>query len=40
MKLNPFVVRQSDLLGEILMGRRDNLAVAALEAAEVGADYP
>ena len=40
MRLNPFIVRQSDLLGDILMGRRDNSAVAALEAAEVGADNP
>ena len=40
MKLNPFIVRQSDLLGDILIGRRGNSAVAALEAAEVGADYP
>ena len=40
MKLNPFIVRQSDLLGDIVIERRDNSAVAALEAAEVGADYP
>ncbi len=39
MKLNQFVVRQSDLLGDIVIERRDNSAVAALEAAEVGADY-
>ena len=39
MKRNPFIVRQSDLLGDIVIERRDNSAVAALEAAEVGADY-
>ncbi len=32
MKLNQFVVRQSDLLGEIVIERRDNSAVHALEA--------
>ena len=39
MKLNQFIVRQSDLLGDIVIERRDNSAVAALEAAEVGTDY-
>ena len=39
MKLNQFIVRQSDLLGDIVIERRDNSAVAALEAAEVEADY-
>ena len=38
MKLNQFVVRQSDLLGEIVIERRSTQAVAALEAAETGAD--
>ncbi len=39
MKLNQFVVRQNELLGDIIIERRDNQSVAALEAAEVGADY-
>ena len=39
MKLNQFVVRQSELLGDIVIERRDNQSVAALEAAEAGADY-
>jgi hypothetical protein len=39
MKLNQFVVRQNELLGDIVIERRDNQSVAALEAAEVGADY-
>ena len=39
MKLNQVIVRQSDLLGDIVIERCDNSAVAALEAAEVGADY-
>ena len=39
MKLNQFVVRQSNLLGDIVIERRDNQSVAALEAAEVGSDY-
>jgi segregation and condensation protein A len=39
MKLNQFIVRQNDLLGDIVIERRDNQSVAALEAAEVGADY-
>ena len=38
MKLNQFVVRQHDLLGDIVIERRDNQSAAALEAAEVGAD--
>ena len=38
MKLNQFVVRQSDLLGDIVIERRSINAVAALEAAETGAD--
>ncbi len=39
MKLNQFVVRQSELLGDIVIERRSNQSVAALEAAEIGADY-
>ena len=39
MKLNQFIVRQSELLGDIVIERRNTSAVAALEAAEVGADY-
>ena len=35
MKLNQFIIRQSDLLGDIVIERRDNSAVAALEAAEL-----
>jgi len=38
MKLNQFVVRQNDLLGDIVIERRSISAVAALEAAETGAD--
>jgi len=38
MKLNQFVVRQSDLLGDIVIERRSIHAVAALEAAETGTD--
>ena len=38
MKLNQFVVRQSELLGEIVIERRSLQAVAALEAVETGAD--
>jgi segregation and condensation protein A len=38
MKLNQFVVRQSELLGDIVIERRTNNGVAALEAAETGAD--
>jgi len=38
MKLNQFVVRQSDLLGDIVIERRSTHAVAALEAVETGAD--
>jgi segregation and condensation protein A len=38
MKLNQFVVRQSELLGDIVIERRSNSSVAALEAAETGAD--
>jgi segregation and condensation protein A len=37
MKLNQFVVRQSDLLGEIVIERRSLQSVAALEAVETGA---
>ena len=40
MTLNPFIVRQGDLLGGIVIERRDNSAVAPLEAAEVGPDSP
>ena len=39
MKLNQFIVRQNDLLGDIVIERRDNQSIAALEAAEVGSDY-
>ena len=39
MKLNQFVVLQNGLLGDIVIERRSNQSVAALEAAEVGADY-
>jgi len=39
MKLNQFVVRQHELLGDIVIERRSISAVAALEAAETGADY-
>lgn len=38
MKLNQFVVRQSELLGDIVIERRTISAVAALQAVEVGAD--
>jgi segregation and condensation protein A len=38
MKLNQFIVRQSELLGEIVIERRSLQAVAALEAVETGAD--
>jgi len=39
MKLNQFMVRQSELLGEIVIERRSNQSVAALEAADVSSDY-
>lgn len=39
MKLNQFIVRQNDLLGDIVIERRDNQSIAALEAADVGSDY-
>ncbi len=38
MKLNQFVVRQNELLGEIVIERRDVHAAAALEAAAAMAD--
>ncbi len=38
MKLNQFVVRQNHLLGEIVIERRSIQAVAAIEAAQAGAD--
>ena len=38
MKLNQFVVRQSNLLGEIVIERRSINAVAEMEAFETGAD--
>jgi segregation and condensation protein A len=38
MKLNQFIVRQNDLLGEIVVERRSSQAVAALEAEEAAAD--
>lgn len=39
MKLNQFIVRQSELLGDIVIERRSNQSVAALETAEVAADH-
>jgi len=39
MKLNQFMVRQSELLGEIVIERRSNQSVAALEAAEISSNY-
>jgi segregation and condensation protein A len=39
MKLNQFVVRQNELLGDIVIERRDNQSAAALEAAGAGVDY-
>lgn len=36
MKLNQFVVRQHELLGDIVIERRTTSAVAALEEAEIG----
>ncbi len=39
MKLNQFVVRQSELLGDIVFERRSHSSVAALEAAEIGAEW-
>jgi len=39
MKLNQFVVRQNDLLGEIIIERRASQVVAALEAAEASSDW-
>jgi len=38
MKLNQFVVRQSELLGAIVVERRTASAISALEAEESGAD--
>lgn len=38
MKLNQFMVRQSELLGDIVIERRTVHSVNALQAAEVGAD--
>jgi len=38
MKLNQFVVRQSTLLGDIVIERRSAHAVAAIEAEEIGAE--
>jgi segregation and condensation protein A len=38
MKLNQFVIRQSDLLGDIVIERRSTSAVNALEAEEMGAE--
>lgn len=38
MKLNQFIVRQSELLGDIVIERRTNSAINALEAIETGAD--
>ena len=38
MKLNQFVVRQNELLGDIVIERRSVSSVAALEAAELGVD--
>jgi segregation and condensation protein A len=39
MKLNQFVVRQNDLLGDIVIERRDNQSAVALEIAGAGAEY-
>ncbi len=39
MKLNQFIVRQSELLGDIVIERRDQSHAATLEALEMGADY-
>jgi segregation and condensation protein A len=36
MKLNQFIVRQSELLGNIIIERRSHQSISALEA---GADY-
>jgi hypothetical protein len=33
------MVRQSELLGEIVIERRSNQSVAALEAAEISSNY-
>ena len=38
MKLNQFIVRQSELLGQIVVERRTISAVSTLEALETGAD--
>ena len=38
MKLNQFIVRQSELLGEIIIERRTSQGIAAMEAAESGAE--
>jgi len=38
MKLNQFIVRQSELLGQITVERRTNQAIAAIEAVENDAD--
>jgi len=38
MKLNQFIVRQNELLGDIVIERRTVHSVNALQAAEVGAD--
>jgi chromatin segregation and condensation protein Rec8/ScpA/Scc1 (kleisin family) len=36
MKLNQFIVRQNDLLGEIVIERRDNQYSASVDLTEVG----
>ena len=38
MKLNQFLVRQSDLLGDIVIERRSTSSLAAVEATETGAE--
>ncbi len=38
MKLNQFIVRQTELLGDIVIERRSNQSIAALEATELGTE--
>ena len=38
MKLNQFIVKQSDLLGDIVIERRNTSVLAALETAEIEAN--
>jgi segregation and condensation protein A len=39
MKLNQFIVRQNELLGDIVIERRSNQSAALIEAAELATDY-